>query len=159
MSEIYGQQQTDNIANGAVTPVKQSSPARTRFIRVRLRKAPVLTGSNQTLNAYVFTAKQALTIVSARIISNNATTGSTASENWGFTIRNITAAVNCAATPFTTNGSELAGDTPKEITVNQNQIFAVNDQVGMQYIANDTGSAGPTNLNAADVDVEIEYTI
>ena len=159
MSTVIGQQQTNNIADGAVTTPKQSTAARTRIWRGRLRKAPVLTGSNQTLNAYCFTATQALTIVSARIISSNATTGSTGVDCWGFTLRNLTTGNNLASTPTTTNGGELTADTPKIISVNQNQAFAVNDQVGMQYIANDTGEGGPTNLNAADVDVEIEYTI
>jgi len=159
MSSVYGQQQTNNIADGAITPAKQSTPARTRYLRIRLRKAPVLTGSNQNLDCYLFTATQALTIVSARIISNTATSGSTASDNWGFTLRNLSTSNDLASSITTTNGGELAVDTEKTITVNQNQSFTAAQRVGFRYSVSDSGSAGPTNLNPADIDVEIEYTI
>lgn len=60
------------------------------------------------------------------VLCSNATTGSDGSNNWTFQITNITASLNLRATAGTTNANELAANTVKTFTTNQNQTLAAN---------------------------------
>lgn len=148
------------IAAGAVTPAKQTAAARTRIISATISPLPAPTGANQSnIDRYLFTAPQDGAIVSARIISATATSGSDATNQYQFVIRNSTGAVNFGSATTDTNGAEVAADTAKAITCNQNLSFLSGAVIVLRTNILDDGGAGPTNLNGATVKVEVTYTI
>lgn len=147
------------IANSAVSPAKQTTAARTRTVILPL-KFPATTGSNQgPFTACTFKCSQALSIVSVNIASDIATSGSDATNNYNFLPLNITAAANLHTSATTTQGAELSITNPKAITISQNQSFAANDVFGITTNIADDGSAGPTNISAAQLYAIVEFTI
>lgn len=150
---------TAEIADGAVTPAKQSQVARTRTIVIPL-KIPAPTGADQlNLDRYLFTAPAAFSIVGARLTSSTATSGSDAANQYKFVIRNQSAAVNLGTVTTDTNGSELAAETPKALTIDQNTSLSATAKVGIRVSILDSGAAGPTDLSAANLRVEVDYVI
>lgn len=148
------------IANGAVTPAKQSTSARMRLVCSTISPLPAPTGSNQSnLDRYLFTMPAAGAIVAARITSSTVTSGSDATNQYQFVLRNSTAGNNFGSATTNTNGSELSADTAKALTTDQNLTVADNDVIVLRTSILDDGSAGPTSLATATVKVEVEFTI
>lgn len=147
------------IANSAVSPAKQSAAARTRTAIVPFKLiAP--SGSNQgPFTKCVWQVGQASTIVSVKIASDVATTGSDATNNYSFLPRNNTQAVNLSGAATTTQSAELSSTTLKTIAVTQNLAFVANDVFVITMSIADDGSAGPTDLSGAQTYAIIEYTI
>ena len=137
--------------------LQTASRTRTATIPFRL-VAP--TGANQgPFTKCVWQCSQALTIVSVKIASDTASTGSDATNNYNFLPRNNTAAANLHIAATTTQGAELSSTTLKSITVSQNLSFAANDVFVITVNIADDGSAGPTNLSGAEMYAVVEYTI
>lgn len=81
------------------------------------------------------------TIIGASIVSELGVTSSGVNF-WTFQIRNLTAAVNLAATAKTTNGAAITADAAYALTVDQNQSPATNDVLELQM----TKTGAPNNL-------------
>lgn len=147
------------IASGSVTPAKQSTAARTRVAILPLA-FPAPTGSNQgPFTKCAFTCSQAFTIVSVKIASDIPTSSSDATNNYSFLPRNNTAGVYLDASATTTVGVELSDVSLKAISISQNTSFAANDVFVIVASIADDGSAGPTNISAAQLYAVVEYTI
>lgn len=149
------------VANGAISPVKQDATARTRTISALVTKSlPAPTGADQLANnGHVVTMPTDGTVVSARIVSDTATAGSDATNQYGFNLRNATTGSNLGSSFTLTNGSELAADTPRSLTIDQNQAFTAGDQLVLSVNILDDAAAGPTDLSAAMIRVEVTYRI
>lgn len=72
-------------------------------------------------NLYLTTSPRTHYVMGCVVVSDTATTGSGAGNRWDFQIRNKTAAVNLLIAAKTTNGAEIAVDTPYAVTADQNQ--------------------------------------
>lgn len=108
-----------------------------------------LGGLSASRNIYLGTFYRTGYVLGCRLLSDTATVGSTGSIKWDFQIRNKTAALNLLATAATTNGNEIAIDTPWNIYADQNQQPAANAALELQITK--TGAA--TNLVRASVEV------
>ena len=92
-------------------------------------------------------------VLRVRVISDTASTGSDGSNNWEFQVRNKTQTEDMLSTATSTNGSEIAADTPFDVVTDQNETAAVDDVLELQITK--TGSA--TTL--ARVSIQVEFTI
>lgn len=108
-----------------------------------------LGGLSASRNVYLGTFYRTGYVLGCRLLSDTATVGSGAGVKWDFQIRNKTAAVNLLAAAATTNGNEVAVDTPWNIYADQNQQPAANAALELQITK--TGAA--TNLVRASVEV------
>lgn len=147
------------IANGAVSPAKQTTAARTRVAVIPF-SLPAPTGSDQNgLARANFVCSQALTVVSVKIFSTTATTGADATNHYEFMARNATGAANLHTGTTSTQTGEIAANTAYTVTVSQNLSFTANQVFQLNVDIKDDGSAGPTNLSAADLSCVLEYTV
>ena len=150
---------TDQIQQSAITPAKQTTAARTRVAVIPF-KLPAPTGSNQgAWDKCIFSVSKAFTIISVKIASDTATSGSGATNNYSFNAKNITGSVNLHTSATTTEGAELSTTALKSITVSQNLSFSANQIFSITASILDDGSAGPTNLSAAQLYAVVEYSI
>lgn len=112
-----------------------------------LRSVPLLSGPvSGTLTRYVPLSGIAA-ITELVVISDTATTGSDASNNWTFDLYNITDAVSLFSATPTTNGAELAVDTRSTFAVDQNGTIDAADVLELRATRNGTG----TDLSSASV--------
>lgn len=140
--------------------IGNTTALRTKTVSVVISPLPAPTGADQlNVDRRLFSDSQAITVVSAKIISSVATSGSGATNQYQFVLRNSTQSKNLGSATTNTNGAELAADTPKDLTVDQNQDLAANDVLVLRTSVKDDGGGGPTNLSSATVKVEVEYLI
>jgi hypothetical protein len=110
-------------------------------IGVRIdRNPPIVQLGNLTgsLNRYLFCPPVAWYAVDLVVCSKTATV-STGVNNWAFQVRKLVAAQNLFAVAETTDGDELAVDTPKVWPFTANQSIAQNELLELQITEN--GSA------------------
>lgn len=108
-------------------------------------------GFNATKNVLLFAAPSRCYIRSISLISDTATTGSDGSNNFTFQVGNVTDTVNLMSAARSTNGAELAANTPVSLAINQNLLLDLNDVI--RLVITKTGS--PTDLSSANVIVTI----
>lgn len=133
-------------ASVTVAPVLQDLGQRTMVVQVG--------GLSASTSVYIGAAHQKTwKILRVRVISDTASTGSDGSNNWTFQIRNKTQAQDLLATAATTNGSEIAVDTPFDVAADQNQTVAVDDVLEFQATKNGTA----TSLTR--VSIQVEFTL
>lgn len=150
---------TSQYQDGSITPAKQSTAARTRVAIVPF-KLPAPTGSNQgPFSIATFVQSQAWTLVSLKVGSDIASSGSDGTNQYQFQGRNLTGAADLHTVVTTTQGAELSATVPKTITVSQNLGFTANQVFGLKVDIADDGSAGPTDLSGAQLYAILEYTI
>lgn len=150
---------SNEIQDGAITTNKQSTAARTRVAVIPF-SLPAPTGADQLgLPRANFICSQAFTVVSVKVFSTTATTGANATNHYEFMARNTTAAANLHTVTTSTQGAEISANAAKTITVSQNLSFTANQVFQLNVDIKDDGSAGPTNLSAADLSAVLEYTI
>lgn len=75
------------------------------------------------------------------VISDTATSGSDASNNWAWQLHNVTQALDLFSTAPDTNGDELAVDTPKVLVPDQNLSLAARDVLEFRW----TKTGAPTS--------------
>lgn len=97
-------------------------------------------------------------INSIYLISDTATTGSGAGTRWDFQVANLTAGNNLLSVAKTTNGAEIAADTPYSLGVNQNNAKADLDALDVLELQI-TKTGTPTDLSGAKVMVQVNYTV
>ncbi len=147
------------IANSAVTPAKMSTAAKTHVAIIPF-KVLAPSGSNQALgNKALFICSQAITIVSVKIASDVATSGSDATNNYEFMPLNVTTPANLHLSSTKTNTGELSSTAFTNLTVSQNLSFTASQVFGVTVTINDDGGSGPTNLSAANLYAVLEYTL
>lgn len=106
-------------------------------------------------NLFLGTSYRKQWVLGCRLLSTVASTGSGAGTRWDFQIRNLTAAVDLLATAITTNGNEVAANTPYNIFTTQNQTPAVNAALELQI----TKTGSPTTLTRASVEFLTCYAV
>lgn len=147
------------VEDGTLAPVDQTAAARTRVTVVPF-KLPAPTGSNQgPLTVAALQVGQAISVVSVKVVSELATTGSDATNRYEFTPRNVTGAADLHTVATNTQANELAASTPKALTVSQNLAVTANQVLAISASIKDDGSAGPTSLANTQLYAIYEYTI
>lgn len=151
---------TEKISDGAITPVKLSSAARTRLLSLSINPLPPPNGSDQiNIYNYLFTAPTKINIVSAKIISSMPTTGSNSSNYYSFSIGNGTSELDLNSKPATTIDSELASGFPKNIYITDNKELTSGDILVLRTNIFDNHKNGPTDLSTSSLKVEVVYTV
>jgi len=117
-----------------------------------------VTFANATHDHFVFTVpvNARYEISDVHIVSDTATSGSSAVNNWSFQVRNLTAGLDLLATAKTTNGAEIAADARYSLGVDQNNAKANlggGDVLELQI----TKTGTPTDLSSAKVIVQVDY--
>ena len=110
-------------------------------------------GFNASVNEFIFVAPSACTIGNVLLVSDTPTSSSDASNKYDFQVNNATASLDLLSVAGTTNGAELAADTPKQLTPDQNATVAQGDVI--KLVITKTGT--PTNLGSADVHISVIY--
>lgn len=104
---------------------------------------------------FVFAAPAAGYIRRVLLVSDTATSGSDAGNNWTFQVANKTQTNNLCATAKTTNGAEAGADAVYNLGVDQNLQMALNDVLELQV----TKTGSPTDLTSAEISVFVEYDL
>lgn len=112
-------------------------------------------GIAATVNIPLIAAPSAITISDVKIISDTATTGSGAGDNYTFQIENVTAANNLKASAKSTNGAEISANTIYAIGLDQNLTLTTGNV--LRLVVTKTGS--PTSLASAKIMVQVNYTV
>jgi len=108
---------------------------------------PVQFGSvSASINRYAVVPPGPWSAVDLVVVSNTLTSGSGGGTNWAFQVRNLTASQNLFATAKSTNGDELAVDTPKVWTFDQNQAIAQNAVLQIQITKTGSPSSPLTDV-------------
>lgn len=102
---------------------------------------------------YVFIEDLPVTIVGVEILCDTTTSGSDGSNNWQFTLYNLTQANTIAVDD--TNGNEITADTPWEVLITGNADLESHDILELRAVL--TGA--PTSLASAEISVVIEYEL
>ncbi len=138
----------------------QMNPAlNTRAIVAPLSQLPALTGADQVgIIRFLAYIPGPATIVSARLVSSVTTAGSDATNNYQFTLRNLSDGTDLMSAAYNTNGAELNAEFPTVLNVDQNQIMTSAKNLGLWVTIKDDAGAGPTDLSTASLRVEIIYT-
>ena len=100
---------------------------------------------------YVLVKDHTIHISKVEILCDTTTASSDGTDNWVFTLHNLTDAANIASA--TTNGSEITGDTIYDLGTVSNPRIDPNDILELQIVKN----ASPTDLTSAEVALLIEY--
>lgn len=148
------------VASGVAATGDSHFPIASQISGMVFTQAVEITFSNATHAHFVFTVPVAARygISDVHLISDTATSGSDASNNWSFQVRNLTASLDLIASAKTTNGAEIAADTRYSLGVDQNNAKADlggGDVIELQI----TKTGTPTDLSGAKVTVQIDYTI
>jgi len=149
------------IANSAVTPLKQSTAARTCTAMIEISPLPAPTGADQlNIDRLLMNAPQAITVVSAQLVTDVVTVGSDVTNHYEFVLRNTDAAVNLGSTVLNTFGGELAAELSlNALITDQNLAVTSGQRLVLRTSIKDDGGAGPTNLSTAVLRVQITYII
>jgi hypothetical protein len=133
---------------GGVTPTELSVAAKTR--------APVVhvEGFNATVERIMWIAPLSCTIQNVLLVSDTATSGSDASNNYNFNVTNKTQTQDMLSAAVTTNGNEIAQFVAYEIQPDQNNSVSQGDVITLNITKNNTA----TNLSSADVHAVVIWT-
>jgi hypothetical protein len=125
-------------------------------VDARLAAAPVTVSITGTANSLLWIAPAACTISDVLLVSSAATSGSNASNNWSFNVRNVTQSENLRSAGKSTNGAEIAAETAYALALDQNLTgIAQNDVLRLDV----TQTGSPTSLSAARVVAVIRYSV
>ena len=113
-------------------------------------------GLSATVNIPLIAAPSAIIISDVKIISDTATTGSSAGvTEWGFQVANVTAGNNLKAATKVTSGTEITANTVYALGLDQNLTLATSDV--LRLVVTKTGS--PTSLTSAKIQVQVNYKV
>lgn len=141
-----------NLANGSAS----TDAVNKGQVDARLAAAPVTVSITGTANSLVWVAPAACTISDVLLVSSAATSGSNASNNWSFNVRNVTQSENLRSAGKSTNGAEIAAETAYALALDQNLTgIAQNDVLRLDV----TQTGSPTSLSAARVVAVIRYSV
>lgn len=111
-----------------------------------------IAGFNANGTQAVFACLSPMKLVSAKLVSDTATTGSGASTKYALKLLNVAVEL-CGTVKNTDDDGEITVDTVWDLAVNQNNILATGDVIVLDIVK--TGS--PTSLATAEIVLVIKY--
>ena len=100
----------------------------------------------------------AMTVTGCMVVSDTATSGSTAGARWEFELRNVTQGSSLTGSPKGTDTEELASNAAWVVGVTQNNLPAdLNAGDVLQVVITQTGS--PTDLSAGTITLQLDYRL
>lgn len=151
---------SSEIDDGSVKSSDLHPDAKKQTEVLELSQLPAPTGSDQLDNdLFAITVPHNATIQGASIISDTATSGSDATNNYGFELVNQTAANSLSTAQAKTDTAELAAETPYALTVDQNQDVSGGDVLLVRVDILDDVGAGPTDLSTANIKLQLDWVL
>jgi len=148
-SEHYtdGSIDTAHIADAQVTPAKANTALKTKVC------VKDIEGFNADQQEYIFVAPYDCTIVSIGLVSDTATTASSATTNWAFQVANLTITSNLCSSAKSTSDTEVTGDTLYDLGADQFLTLSAGDVLELQATKTDT----PTSWATAEIISVVEF--
>jgi len=110
-------------------------------------------GFNADQQEYIFVAPYDCTIVSIGLVSDTATTASSATTNWAFQVANLTITSNLCSSAKSTSDTEVTGDTLYDLGADQFLTLSAGDVLELQATKTDT----PTSWATAEIISVVEF--